>query len=62
MSATPAEQQIGDKGNIVPGANGFPTMRAVRSGPHHRFALRHAVDHDVQEAADHEPEKYSRED
>ena len=37
-------------------------MRAVGRWPHHRLAARHAVDHDVQEAADHEAEKDSHKD
>src|ERR687890_82599 len=62
IPAPPAEQQIGDEGNVIPGPDGLPTVRAVGGGPNHRLAARHAVDHDVQEAADHKPEKDSYED
>src|SRR5215204_653969 len=62
VPAPPAQQHIGDEGNVVPRPDGLPAMRAVRGRPNHRLAARPTVDNDVQEAADHKAEKNSYED
>src|SRR5687768_3104875 len=62
IPAPPAEQHIGDERHVIPDPDGLPTVRAVGGGPNRRLVARHAVDHDVQEAADHKPEKESYED
>src|SRR5215216_4205792 len=62
VSAPPAEQHIGDEGQVVRRPDGLTTIRAVRGWPHDRLAVRNTVNHHVQEAADDEPEEDGHED
>ena len=62
VPAPPAEKQVGDEGHVVPGPDGLSAVWAVGRRPHYRLVAGYAVDHDVQKAADHQPEEACDED
>lgn len=56
-TALSAEDEVRDDGDIVVSPDGGVALRAVRTGPCDRLFEGDAVDHDVQEAPDEQPEQ-----